>query len=394
MGELWLTRTISRRRLLAGTVAIGGLAVACGQPAATPTPVPSTPSAAVVTQTSVTPSSTRGGIAISGPIDGEAKSLQGAGATFPQVLYTKWFTEYEKITGVRVNYQGIGSGGGIKAITDGTVDFGASDGPMTDAQLEAVGAPILHIPTTIGVVVPTYNVPGSADGLKFTGETLAGIYLGEIAFWNDPKLVADNPGLQDAKKEIVVVHRSDGSGTSYVWTDYLSAVSASWRDNVGAATSVDWPTGLGAQGNPGVAGEIKQNPYSIGYVELVYAVQNKLGIGQVKNRAGNFIAPSLSSTTAAAANANIPPDLRASIVDATGAQSYPIASFTWILARERMADWSKALTLTRLLWWGVHTGQQIAGDLYYAPLPESIVARCEAKIREITVNGKTAFPEK
>jgi phosphate transport system substrate-binding protein len=336
-------------------------------------------------------------IRITGPYDGEAKTLTGAGATFPAALYSKWFNEYEKVTGVKVNYQSIGSGGGIKTIQDATADFGATDGPMTDEQLKAAkGGTVLHIPMALGAVVPTYNIPelqGKAP-LKFTEETLPGIYLGQIKKWNDPKLVADNPDLANVNKDIIVVRRSDGSGTTYIWVDYLASVSPEWKSKVGVATSVNWPVGIGGKGNEGVAGEVKQNPYAIGYVELIYALQNKLGVGHVRNKAGIFIEPKLESVTAAAAGAadTIAPDLRASIVNAAGPQVYPVSGFTWLLAYEKMTDLAKAIALTRLMWWCVTDAQKFNADLGYAPLPEAIVAKAQDKIKSIIVDGKPAFP--
>jgi phosphate transport system substrate-binding protein len=334
-------------------------------------------------------------VAITGPFPGEANNLTGAGATFPAPLYQKWFDEYVKLTHVQVNYQAIGSGGGIKGIQDKTVDFGASDAPMTDDQLQAAsGGAILHIPAALGAIVPTYNIPGVSAKLKFTGATLAGIFLGDITKWNDPKLVADNPDLANINQDIVVVHRSDGSGTSFGWTDYLSTVSPDWQQKVGKGTSVNWPVGLGGNGNPGVAGEVQQNPNSIGYVELIYAIQNKLGYGQVKNKAGQWIDASLDSVTAAAAASiqTIPPDLRFSIVDAQGPTSYPISTATWLLAYKNMTDQSKAVALTRLLWWATHEGQKFNNDLAYATVPTPLTAKSEDFIRQITVNGTPAFP--
>jgi phosphate transport system substrate-binding protein len=284
-------------------------------------------------------------ISITGPVPDEAKSLNGAGATFPAPLYQKWFDEYAKLTQVQVNYQAIGSGGGIKGIQDGTVDFGASDAPMSDEQLKAAKGEIYHIPAALGAIVPTYNLPNVSAKLKFTGDTLAGIFLGDITKWNDPKLVGDNPELAQVNQDIVVVHRSDGSGTTFGWTDYLSNVSPKWKSQVGTATSVNWPAGLGGNGNSGVAGEVQQNPYSLGYVELIYALQNKLGYGVVKNQAGQFIEPSLESVTAAAAASlqTIPPDLRFSIINAPGPQSYPISTATWLLVYKNQTDQPKAL---------------------------------------------------
>ena len=332
---------------------------------------------------------------ITGPFPGEAQTLNGAGGTFPAPLYQKWFDEYARLTGVQINYQAIGSGGGIQGISNQTIDFGASDAPMTDDQLAAAkGGPILHIPTALGAIVPTYNIPGVNAKLKFTGDTLAGIYLGDIQKWNDPKLVADNPDLANVSEDIVVVHRSDGSGTTFGWTDYLSAVSPTWSQKVGKATSVDWPVGLGGSGNPGVAGEVQQSPYSIGYVELIYALQNNLGYGMVKNQAGQFIDPSLDSVTAAAAASaqSIPPDLRFSIVNAPGATSYPISTATWLLAYKNETDQAKAIALTRMLWWATHDAQRFNKDLAFATVPDAITRASENFIKQITVNGAPAFP--
>ncbi len=325
---------------------------------------------------------------------GEARTLTGAGATFPAVLYTKWFNEYEKQTGIKVNYQSIGSGGGIKSISDQTVDFGATDGPMTDEQLSAAkGGEVLHVPTALGAVVATYNLPGVAEPLKITGETLADIFLGQITNWNDPRLVVDNPALAQVDRPVVVVHRSDGSGTTYIFTDYLSAVSPTWKERVGRGTAVQWPVGLGGKGNEGVSGEVKQNAYSIGYVELVYAVQNRLGVGLVKNRAGSFIEPRTETVTAAAAAAAvaIAADLRASIVDASGPDAYPISGFTWLLVYKNQTDAAEAAALTHMLWWAIHDGQSFNAELGYAPLPEGIVRKTEEKILSITVDGRQAF---
>lgn len=335
-------------------------------------------------------------IHITGPFPGEAQSLNAAGATFPAPLYQKWFDEYNKLTNVQINYQAIGSGGGIQGIQQQTVDFGASDAPMTDDQLAAAkGGPIFHIPTGLGAIVPTYNIPevGNAK-LKFTGDTLAGIYLGDITKWNDSKLVADNPNLANVNQDITVVHRSDGSGTTFGWTDYLSSVSPTWMQKVGKNTSVDWPVGLGGSGNPGVAGEVQQDPYSIGYVELIYALQNNLGYGMVKNQAGQFIEPSLDSVTAAAGASagSIPPDLRFSIVNPPGQTSYPISTATWLLVYKNETDQAKAVAITRMVWWATHDAQQFNKDLAYATVPDAITAKSEEFIRQITVNGTPAFP--
>ena len=303
---------------------------------------------------------------IKGPFAGEAQALNGAGATFPAVLYSKWFDEYSKLTSVKVNYQAIGSGGGIKGLQDATVDFGATDGPMTDDQLKAATkGDVLHIPMTLGAVVLTYNVPEAKSALKFTGDTIAGIYLGDIKMWNDPKLVADNPDLKNVNQVIVVVHRSDGSGTTFAFTDYLSSVSDAWKTKVGKGTAVNWPTGLGGQGSAGVTGEVKQDTYAIGYVELIYAVQNKLGYGDVKNKSGKWVTPSLDGVTAAAAATadKVPPDLRVSIVNASGDTVYPISTYTWIIIYSKQTDGPKAIAVTRLLWWAVHDGQKFSSAL-------------------------------
>jgi phosphate transport system substrate-binding protein len=398
----------SMRRLSGAALAPLLFLVACGpgdQPSAAPTPVaaatPTTAPTSAATPSTAKPATTSvsgtaaPSVVISGPAPGEAKSLNAAGATFPAPLYQKWFDEYSKLTQVQVNYQPIGSGGGIKGIQDQTVDFGASDAPMTDEQLRATkGGEIYHIPTALGAIVPTYNLPNVTSKLKFTGDTLAGIFLGDIQKWSDPRLVADNPGLATIDEDIVVVHRSDGSGTTFGFTDYLSTVSKDWQQKVGKGTSVNWPVGLGGSGNPGVAGEVQQNPYSIGYVELIYAMQNNLGYGMVKNKAGAFIDPSLDSVTAAAAASaeSIPADLRFSIVDAPGDASYPISTATWLLAYKNENDQARALALTRLLWWATHEAQRFNKDLAYATVPDAITARSEQFIRQIAVDGKPIFP--
>jgi phosphate transport system substrate-binding protein len=327
---------------------------------------------------------------------GEAKSLTGAGATFPAVLYTKWFSEYAAKIGVQVNYQSIGSGGGIKSISDKTVDFGASDGPMTDEQLAAAkGGKLLHIPMTMGAVVPTYNIPElskSKKVLKFTAETISGIYLGDITKWNDPKLVAENPELAKIDKFIVVVHRSDGSGTTNIWTSYLAAVSDKWTKTVGAGNSVQWPVGLGGKGNEGVAGNVKQTQYSIGYVEQAYAVQNKLPVAQMKNAAGNWIDASAKTVSKAADGVTLPEDLRVKVVNSANPEAWPIAGFTWILVYQQQTDPEVALALTRLLWWNLHDGQAYAAGLLYAPLPTDAIKKAVGLLKTITINGSQALP--
>jgi len=317
-------------------------------------------------------------------------SLQGAGATFPNPLYQKWLSEYGKVhPNVKIDYQSIGSGGGIKQIKEQTVDFGASDSPMKDEDLKSAPGEILHIPTVLGAVVITYNLQGLSKPLRFSPEVIADIFLGKIKKWNDPKIAADNPGVTLPTADITVVHRSDGSGTSAVFTDYLSKVSPEWKEKVGAGVSPSWPTGIGGKGNEGVTGQVKQTPNTIGYVELAYAVQNKLPVAQVKNSSGNFIEASIDAVTAAAAGsvANTPEDLRVSITNATGPQAYPISSYTYILVYKNQKDAGKGKALVDFLWWGIHDGEKYAKELQYAPLPADIVKRAEAKINSVTANG-------
>jgi phosphate transport system substrate-binding protein len=305
--------------------------------------------------------------------------INAAGATFPYPMYSKWFDEYHKKAGAQINYSSIGSGGGIAQVTAGTVDFGASDGPMTDQQIKAFqdkrGSAILHFPTVLGAVVPTYNIPGVTGSLDFTGEALAGIYLGKITKWNDPEIAKANPGIKLPGNNIVVVHRSDGSGTTYIWTDYLSRISKEWDIKVGKATSVEWPVGLGGKGNEGVSGSVQQTANSIGYVELIYAVQNKMTYGKVRNAAGEFIQASLASVTAAAANTTLPDDFRVSITNAPGKGVYPISSFTWLLIPSKIADPAKKKAITGFLTWMLTDGQKMTAALSYAPLPQAVVAR-------------------
>src|SRR5215211_5488946 len=317
-------------------------------------------------------------------------SLQGAGATFPNPLYQKWLSEYGKLhANIRIDYQSIGSGGGIKQLKEQTVDFGASDAPMKDDDLKSAPGEVLHIPTVLGAVVITYNLQGINQPLRFSPEVIADIFLGKIKKWNDAKIAADNPGVTLPANDITVVHRSDGSGTSAVFTDYLSKVSAEWKEKVGSGTSPSWPIGIGGKGNEGVTGQVKNTPNTIGYVELAYAVQNKLPVGQIKNASGSFVEPSLDAVTAAAAGsaANTPEDLRVSITNAAGAQAYPIASYTYILVYKEQKDAAKGKALVDFLWWGIHDGENFAKELQYAPLPADIVKRAEAKISSITSGG-------
>ena len=309
-------------------------------------------------------------------------SLTGAGATFPYPMYSKWFDEYHKKNpSLEINYQSIGSGGGIKQITEGTVDFGASDGPMTDEQLktfqEKHGFGILHFPTVLGAVVPTYNIPGVTESLNFTAEALAGIYLGRVTKWNDPLIADVNKGVKLPADDILVVHRAESSGTTYVWTDYLSKVSEEWKTKVGKATAVKWPVGLGGQGNEGVTGTVKNTPDSIGYVELIYAESNKIPYGTVKNSAGVFVKASLAGVTAAAAGAAkaMPDDFRVSITNAPGRDAYPISSFTWLLIPSKFTDGAKRDALKGFVTWMLGDGQNYAEALSYAKLPKEVVAK-------------------
>src|ERR1041385_8692634 len=317
-------------------------------------------------------------------------SLQGAGATFPNPLYQKWLSEYGKAhADVKVDYQSIGSGGGIKQIKEQTIDFGASDAPMKDTLWRGAPAEILHIPTVLGAVVLTYNLQGVAQPLRFSPEVVADIFLGKIKKWNDPKIAADNPGVTLPAADITVVHRSDSSGTSAVFTDYLSKVSPEWKEKVGAGTAPSWPIGIGAKGNEGVTGQVKNTPNTIGYIELVYAVKNNLPVAQIKNASGSFITPSIDAVTAAASASagNTPEDLRVSITNATGPQAYPISSYTYILVYKNQKDAGKGKALVDFLWWGIHDGEGFAKALQYAPLPDDIVKRAEGKINSITANG-------
>lgn len=310
-------------------------------------------------------------------------TINGAGATFPYPIYSKWFDEYAKVDpSVRFNYQSIGSGGGQKQIIAQTVDFGASDGPMSDENLNRAPGKLLHIPTVAGAVVMTYNLPGN-PAVKLDGETITGIYLGTIKKWNDPKITALNSGVSLPDQEIVVVHRSDGSGTTFIFTDYLSKVSADWKSKVGNNTSVNWPTGLGGKGNEGVSGQVKQTPGAIGYVELIYAKQNKMPSAEVKNNEGTFVRPTVESVTAAMATAQIPDDFRFSITNAAGKDSYPIAGATWLLVYEQQKDAAKGAKLVEFLRWSMAKGEEMAMQLDYAPLPQELRERVLKRINEI-----------
>ena len=312
--------------------------------------------------------------------------INGAGATFPYPLYSKWFAEYAKIDkSVKFNYQSIGSGGGIKQITAQTVDFGASDKFLSDEELKAAPGKLLHLPTVMGAVVVTYNIPGVTKGLKLSAETLSQIYEGKIVSWNDPKLAHDNAGVKLPNKPIIVVHRSDGSGTTSIFTDYLSAVSPEWAKSVGKGASVKWPVGLGGKGNEGVAGQIKTTPNTIGYVELAYAFENKLPYAFLKNKSGVFVEPSIHSTSAAAAAAtkHMPADYRISLVNQPGKDAYPIVGFTWLLVYEHQKDALKGKKLVEFLNWSLHKGQKMAAPMLYAPLPDSVLKMVEKTVKTI-----------
>lgn len=331
-------------------------------------------------------------LALAGCGGGTATSLNGAGATFPYPLYSKWFSDYARTTGVRINYQSIGSGGGIRQFSEGTVDFGATDGPMTDEQIAAVGGNVLHVPTILGAVVLTYNLPALGEArLRLDAATIADIFLGKVTRWNDPRLVALNPGIALPNRDLIVVHRSDGSGTTYVFVDYLSKVSEEWRSRVGLATSVNWPTGLGGKGNEGVTQQVKQVEGTIGYVELVYALANRIPYAKVRNAAGNFADATLESVTAAAASIPLSPstDFRVSITNAPGAAAYPIASFTWLLVHTDNPDQAKARTLKDFLTWMISPeAQEAARGLGYAPLPAEVVGLIRERLGTLRAAGK------
>jgi phosphate transport system substrate-binding protein len=315
--------------------------------------------------------------------------INGAGATFPYPIYSKWFDDYNKLhPNVQINYQSLGSGAGIRQLTEQTVFFGATDGPMTNDQLVAAPGRILHFPTVLGADVPVYNIPGMTAELKFTGPVLANIFLGKIAKWNDAEIAKINPGVDLPNRDIVVVHRSDSSGTTYIWVDYLAKVSPEWKAKTGVATSVNWPTGVGQKGNEGVAGFVSQTPGAIGYVELIYAIQNKIAYGSVQNMGGEFVKASEQSVTAAAASAagKMPPDFRVSITNAEGKGAYPVSSFTWLLFYENPKDKAQARIMVDFLKWALTDGQKFAGPLGYAPLPAEVVKLEMAAIPKIKVS--------
>jgi phosphate transport system substrate-binding protein len=356
-----------RRQLL---VLAAGLTFACNKPApagdkasgAAPAPVPSQ----------------------AGPV-----TLNGAGATFPNPLYSKWNSEYSKANpSIKINYQSIGSGGGIRQIIAGTVDFGATDAPMKDDESKQAPGKLFHIPTTIGAVVLTYNVPEVTEALKLSPEVLADIYLGKVKKWNDPKIAADNKGAKLPAKDIAVAYRTDGSGTTNIFTDYLSSVSPEWKKKVGVGKSVKWPVGLGAKGNEGVTGQLKTTPYTIGYIERAYATQNKLPMVELKNKAGKFIAPTTAAMSAAAEGVEMPAELYVSLVNSAGEAAYPISGYTYLLVYADAKDAAKGEAIAKYLWWALHDGQQFAESLDYAPLPAKVVTLVEARLKELSAGGK------
>lgn len=323
-------------------------------------------------------------LAGSGAWAGKIMLINGAGATFPYPIYSKWFSEYAKVnSGVNFNYQSIGSGGGIRQISAQTVDFGATDGPMTDEQLRSAPAPLLHFPTVLGGVVPISNLPGVNEPLNFTQAALAGIFLGTVATWNHPEIAKANPGVSLPAKPIVVVHRSDGSGTTFVWTDFLSSASSTWKGKVGKSTSVNWPVGLGGKGNEGVSALVRQTPYSLGYAELGYATNNKIPYGKVQNKAGQFVECTAETISNAAASAKIPKDFRVSIVNPAGEGVYPVSSFTWLLVYKQQTNRTKAEALIGFLRWMLKDGQKYAQPLGYAPLPSEVIQMEESAIEQI-----------
>ena len=317
-------------------------------------------------------------LGLAAAVGAQTVQLNAAGATFPYPIYSKWFDEYHKLhPNIQINYQSIGSGAGIRQVIEHTVDFGASDGPMSDDQLKQAGFKILHFPTVLGADVPSYNIPGVTGSLKFTQKALAGIFLGTITKWNDPEITKSNPGVNLPGNDIIVVHRSDGSGTTYIWTDFLSKASEDWKNKVGKNTAVNWPVGLGGKGNEGVSGLLKQTPYSIGYVELIYAIQTNIPYGDVQNSSGVFVKATLGSVSAAAAGAakDMPEDFRVSITDAPGKAAYPVSSFTWLLVPAQIQDATKRKAITDFIKWMLTDGQKDCEALSYAKLPPPVVAK-------------------
>ncbi|HVC33529.1 MAG TPA: phosphate ABC transporter substrate-binding protein PstS [Chloroflexota bacterium] len=379
-------RSMSRRSLLLGVTGLTGLAVAmsaCGGQTATPSQLAPTPAAAsAAAPAQGTPSGAAGGQQI---------LLNGAGSTFDNPLFSKAFSEYGTLhPNVKVNYQSIGSGAGIQQLTKSTVDFGATDAPMSDQQLQDAGGSILHIPITLGAVAIAYNLPGVAEGLKFTGAVLGDIYLGKITAWNDPVIVTLNPNQKLSNTPIAVVHRSDGSGTTDIFTTYLAKVSPAWKTSVGSGTSVNWPVGIGGKGSEGVSGQVKQTPGGIGYFELAYAKGNNLTSTAIDNGTGTYVLPTSDGASACAAGSaqSLPADLRVRIAGCSGESVYPISGFSWVILRQKQTDQARGAALVNLLWWLVHDGQSYSSALSYAPLPAPVVKRDEDKLRSVTFQGK------
>lgn len=335
------------------------------------------------------PTENKAGTPAPSPSQAAPVSLNGAGATFPNPLYSKWIAEYNKeFPNIRINYQPIGSGGGIRQIIAGTVDFGATDAPMKDDESKQAPGKLFHIPATIGAVVLSYKVPEVTEPLKLSPEVLADIYLGKVKKWNDPKIAADNAGAKLPAKDISVVYRTDGSGTTNVFTDYLSAVSAEWKEKVGAGKSVKWPVGLGAKGNDGVTGQLTSTPYTIGYIERAYATQNKLPMAELKNKAGKFVAPTTAAISAAANGVEMPAELYVSLVNSADEAAYPISGYSYLLVYADAKDGAKGEAIAKYLWWSLHDGQKFAESLDYAPLPAKVVTLVEARLKELTAAGK------
>jgi phosphate transport system substrate-binding protein len=375
----------SRSAILGSVAAFLALAGACGSNNAgsSSSSAPATSAATKVPTSSVTTN------VPACPPSGSASSLTGAGSTFDAPLFSKAFDTYNTQCKVQVNYQSIGSGGGIEQLTKKTVNFGATDAPLTDAQIKDAGGDVLHIPVTLGAVSVGYNVPGLSGGVKLSGDVLAKIFLGSVKKWNDPAIKSLNSSMTLPDLDITVVHRSDGSGTSFIFTNYLSAVSADWKSKVGSGTSPNWPQGAGGKGSEGVAGLVKQTPGSIGYFELAYSTQNNIATATMQNHDGQFVAPTTAGASAAAAGqaSAVPSDLRAILTDPPGAQSYPITGFSWIAINQAQPDAASGKALTYLLWWLVHSGQQYANDLSYAPLPDAIVKLDEGQLKKVTAGG-------
>lgn len=384
----WRSRSFAGAALLL-LILTAAVAAACGSNAG-----PGTSSAPATSAATRVPTANVATSVPACPPSGSGSSLTGAGSTFDAPLFSKQFDVYNQQCKVQVNYQSIGSGGGIEQITKKTVNFGATDAPMTDDQIKAAGGDIIHVPVTLGAVSVGYNLPGIKSGVKLSGDGLARIFLGSIKKWNDPALKSLNPGMDLPDLDITVVHRSDGSGTSFIFTNYLSAVNADWKSKVGSGTSPNWPTGAGGKGSEGVAGLVKQTPGSVGYFELAFSTQNNISVATVQNHDGQFVAPTTAGASAAAAGqaGSVPSDLRGVLTDPPGAQTYPITGFSWVVVNQAQSEANAGKSVAYLLWWMVHAGQQYSDALSYAPLPDALVKLNEAQIRKITVGGSPVIP--